>query len=92
MRSYVVESYAAGSVVQEQRERARLAAELGSGVRYVRTTFLPSDETLLHMFEATSPEALLNAARDAALPYERIVAAAEIGVDERSPTDEGGSS
>jgi hypothetical protein len=77
MRSYVVESYGAGSGVQDQRDRARLAAELGNGVRYVRTTFLPGDETLLHLFEATSTEALRDAARDAALQYERIVEAVE---------------
>lgn len=77
MRSYVVESYGAGSVVQDQRDRARLAAELGRGVRYVRTTFLPGDETLFHLFEATSSDALQEAARDAALPYERIVEAVE---------------
>ena len=35
MPRYVVESCAAGSVVREQRERARLAAELGTGIRYV---------------------------------------------------------
>jgi len=81
MRSYVVESYGAGSVVQDQRDRARLAAELGSGVRYVRTTFLPGDETLLHLFEATSPDALREAARDAALQYERIVEAVEGSTD-----------
>jgi hypothetical protein len=77
MRSYLVESYAASSVVEEQRKRARLTAQVGTGVRYVRTTFLPGDETVLHVFEATSPEALQNAARDAALPYERIVEAVE---------------
>jgi hypothetical protein len=77
MPSYVVESYAAGSVVQDQRERARLAAELGAGIRYVRTTFLPGDETLLHLFEAPSPDALGEAAHDAALTYERIVEAVE---------------
>lgn len=77
MRSYVVESYGAGNVVQDQRDRARLAAELGTGVRYVRTTFLPSDETLLHVFEATSPDALRAAAQDAALQFERIVEAVE---------------
>ena len=77
MRSYVVESYGAGNVVQDQRARARLAAELGTGVRYVRTTFLPSDETLLHVFEATSPDALRAAAQDAALQFERIVEAVE---------------
>jgi len=77
MRSYLVESYAGGSVVQEQRDRARLTAELGSGVRYVRTTFLPGDETLLHVFEASSQEALRDAARNAALQYERIIEADE---------------
>jgi hypothetical protein len=79
MATYVVDAYAAGSVVEDQRERARRAAELGAGVRYVRTTFLPGDETLLHVFKATSSEALRDAARDAALPYERIVEAVEGG-------------
>lgn len=37
----------------------------------------PGDETLLHLFEATSPKALQDAARDAALHYERIVEAVE---------------
>ncbi len=77
MPSYVVESYAAGRVVPEQRERARRAAELGTGIRYVRTTFLPQDETLLHVFEATSADALRAAASHAALAYERIVEAVE---------------
>ena len=33
---------------------------------------------LMHVFEAASSEALHEAARDAALPYERIVDAVEI--------------
>ena len=77
MQSYLVESYAANSGVEDQRERAQLAAEVGTGVRYVRTTFLPGDETLLHVFEAESPEAVREAVRVAALPYERIVEAVE---------------
>jgi hypothetical protein len=77
MQSYLVESYAANSGVEDQRERAQLAAEVGTGVRYVRTTFLPGDETLLHLFEAESPEAVREAVRVAALPYERIVEAVE---------------
>ena len=77
MPSYVVESYAASSVVEDQRERAQLTADLGAGVRYLRTTYLPGDETLLHLFEATSPEALRDAAHDAALVCDRIVEAVE---------------
>ena len=71
-----MESYAAVSAVDAQRERARLAAELGTDVRHLRTTFLPGDETILHVFEAESPEALREAAR-AAEPYDRIVEAVE---------------
>jgi hypothetical protein len=63
--------------VDAQRERARLAAKLGTDVRHLRTTFLPGDETLLHVFEAESPEALREAARTAELPYDRIVEAVE---------------
>jgi len=81
MPSYLVQSYAAAGVVDDQRERARMAAELGTGVRYVRTTFLPGDETVLHAFEAASPAALLGAARNAGLPYERIVEAVEAGAE-----------
>lgn len=77
MATYLVESYAAGSAAEDQRERARLAADRGTGVRYVRTTHLPGDETVLHVFEAESAEAVREAARVAALPYERIVEAVE---------------
>lgn len=78
MPSYLVESYAAGtSAFDDARGRARHAADLGNGARYVRTTFLPGDETLLHLFEAPSASALGEARRRAALQFERIVEAVE---------------
>jgi Protein of unknown function (DUF4242) len=79
MPNYLVESYAADSdtALAEARARARRTAELGTGVRYVRTTFLPDDETILHVFEAPSAEALDEAGRRAALPFERIVEAVD---------------
>jgi hypothetical protein len=91
MPSFLVESYAAASpdALDEAREHARLTARLGGGVRYVRTTFLPGDETILHLFEAPSASALDEAARRAALPFERIVEAVdgiEVGV---APLEEG---
>jgi hypothetical protein len=75
--SYLVESYLTDSSARlaGARERALLAAELGVGVRDVRTAFLPGDETVLHVFEAASAEAVARAARRAALEYERIVEA-----------------
>jgi hypothetical protein len=74
-----LESYAAGGddVLAGARERALRAAESGVGVRYLRTTFLPEEQTLLHVFEAASPDALQQAARLADLSYDRIVEAVE---------------
>ena len=79
MPSYLVETYAANRVeaIEDMRERAHVAAELGASVRYVRTTFLPGDEDVLPMFEAHSAEALRRAARLAGLEHERIVEAVE---------------
>lgn len=73
MPSYLVESYVPNASVDEARARARLAAELAKEVRYVRTTFLLGDETLFHLFEAPSVEAVRRAGQRAALQYERIV-------------------
>jgi hypothetical protein len=77
MPTYVVESYAGECLVEKHRERARRAAECETGIRYLRTTFLPGDETVLHLFEAPSAEILDCAGRAVDLPFERIVEAVE---------------
>jgi hypothetical protein len=78
MPSFLVESYVPGPAgVDDARERARRTAELGDGIRHLRTTFLPDDETILHFFEAPSVEALDEAGKRAALQFERIVEAVE---------------
>jgi hypothetical protein len=76
---YLVEAYAADSPAAqtETREQAERAASLGTGVRHVRTTFLPADEVALHLFEAPSIDELRHAGKRAALHYERIVEAVE---------------
>lgn len=83
MPSFLVESYSSGSpaVLADARGRARRTAELGRGIRYLRTTFLPGDETILHLFEAPSLDALDRAGRRAALPFERIVEAVDETAD-----------
>jgi len=85
--SYLVEAYVTDSfeAVEAARGRALLAGELGEaeGVRYVRTTFLPGDETVLHLFEAPSAAVLDEAGRRAALPFERIVEAVEGSAEPR---------
>jgi hypothetical protein len=87
MPSYLVESYAAKAAVEHERECARRAAAAGAGIRYVRTTFLPADETLLHLFEAPSIEALRRAGRRAALHYERIVEAFDANEEPNKETN-----
>ena len=79
MPNYLVEAYLADTpaAVEGACERARSVANEGGEVRYVRTTFLPGDETILHVFEAPSLAALRRAAGRASLRCERIVEAVE---------------
>lgn len=83
MPRFLVESYAAASAERfaEARELARRTAEVGSGIRHVDTTYLPGDETVLHLFDAPSLEALDKAARRAGLEFERIVDAVNDSAD-----------
>jgi hypothetical protein len=83
MPSYLVESYASDSpaVLADARGRARRTAELGRDIRYLRSTFLPGDETILHLFEAPSRAVLDSAGRRAELPFERIVEAVDETAD-----------
>ena len=79
MPRFLVESYAAESTAafDDACERARRTANVGAGVRYVNTTFLPGDQTVLHLFEAPSAESVEAAGREAGLQFERIVQAIE---------------
>lgn len=85
MPTFLVESYAPGAeqTISDAEDRARRAAELSEDVHYIRTTFLPGDETILHLFEAPSAEALEQVGRSAALEFDRIVEAVE-GAGRRS--------
>lgn len=84
MQNYLVETYVARMNADHARaaaRRARTAArELtreGESVRYVRSTFLPGDETCFHVFEAASQDAVAEACRRAELGAPRIVPALE---------------
>lgn len=82
MPRFLVESYVADSsaAFDDARECARLTAELGAEVAYVESTYVPGDETVMHLFDAPSVVALEEAGRSAGLQFERIVEA----VNERS--------
>ena len=79
MPTYLVESYATERAVGDQRVRAARAAAIGSGITYIRTTVVPGDQTVLHLFEAASSEALQGAVEVAALDWDRIVEVVEVG-------------
>jgi hypothetical protein len=82
--SYLIEAYMPRSHAKEARaagRRARSAAEKlsreGVPIRYVRTTFLPEDETCFHLFEAASTDAIEEVSRRAELGRARVVPAVE---------------
>ena len=103
MPDYCLELYLAeGSraALEEAARRARAAAESfgarGRSVRYLRSTYLPEDETCLHFFAAASREDVAEAARHAGLTGDRITSS--IDADQpsgrvhdirRAPTEKG---
>ena len=79
MTAYLVELYVSqrdATAVQEGAERTRRAAEEltreGTPVRYVRSIFVPEDETCFHLCEAGSARAVHEVVRRAALRFERV--------------------
>ena len=81
-RSYLAEAYTARSRAAEVEAAARRAtvaaaalAETGRAVRYVRTVFVPGDETCFYLFEADAAEDVADALRRAGIDCERIVEA-----------------
>lgn len=82
MAEFLLELYVArtdGAGVNDRAESARLAAEEltreGTPVRYVRSIFVPEDETCFFLYEAASADAVRAAAQRADLPFDRIAEA-----------------
>jgi len=74
---YVARSDAAGA--EKRGEQARRAAEQlareGTPVRYLRSIFVPEDETCFYLYEAASADAVREAALRAQLACERVIEA-----------------
>lgn len=86
MAEFLVELYlASGDTASLERssKRARQVAELltseGTPVRYLRSIFVPDDETCFLMYEAGSAEAVRAAATRAELRFERVTQAIAAG-------------
>ncbi len=82
MAEFLVELYVSRAdavAVERDAARTRLAAEQltqeGMPVRYLRSIFVPEDETCFFLCEAASVEAVRETARRAALSFERIAEA-----------------
>jgi Protein of unknown function (DUF4242) len=82
MAEFVVEFYASRSDtadVKRRAQRARLAADAltreGKPVRFVRSIYVPEDETCFLLYEATSCDAVREAAARADLSFQRVARA-----------------
>jgi hypothetical protein len=84
-------SWTNSAAIERGEERARVAAEEltreGTPVRFLRSIFVPEDETGFYLCEAASVEAVRELAKRAALPFERVVEAAARG-ETRSDEEE----
>jgi hypothetical protein len=85
VQNYLVEVYVPRSRAHEARatgRRARAAAEAlaheGVPIRYIRTTYLPDDETCFHLFEAASTDVVEEAGRRAGFGRARVVPAVDV--------------
>lgn len=64
------------SGVERTRHAAeRLARERGSRVRFVRSIFVPGEETCFYLYEADAADDVREVARSAGLPFERVIEA-----------------
>ncbi len=81
MSTYAAERYLPGvtpdQLLNAARRAKRAAAEMtatGTPVTYLRSTFLPGDQTCYCLFDGPSEQAVAQANDRAGIPYERIVA------------------
>jgi hypothetical protein len=91
MREFVAEQYLSGrdaTAAERGAHAARRAAKQlsreGVPVRFVRSIFVPEDETCIYIYEADSIETVREAISRAALGFERLAeAVSESGANRR---------
>jgi len=88
MATYLAEMYmptTRSGALRDTARKARAATEQmtveGTPIRYLRTIFLGEDEICFYVYEAGSPETVLEASRRAAIPVDRVVEATDIDIE-----------
>jgi hypothetical protein len=88
-QTYLVEHYRPGLTVDGLKQWAARVREAtdelereGKDVRYLRSTIVPADESLLCVFEAANEELVRDAYARAGLSFERLSVALPEGVEE----------
>jgi Protein of unknown function (DUF4242) len=97
-QTYLVEHYRPGFTVEALQQcatRIRVAADEmgreGKPVRYVRSTIVPADESLLCLLEAATEELVHETYARAGIPFDRISPAIpEAGEGHEQPPGAGG--
>jgi hypothetical protein len=91
MAEFLVELYVArgdDAAVERSARSARRAAEAltreGRAVQYVRSIFVPEDETCFFLYEATTADDVEEAARRAAIRFDHVALAIAARDEERS--------
>ena len=64
-----------GAIAYRVRSAARELAAAGTPVHYLRSTFVPEDETCFHLFEASSADAVSKTTTRAGIGEVRVVGA-----------------
>jgi hypothetical protein len=85
MTTYMVERYLPGVSAQEVLAAAgrakettdRMSAE-GVAIRYLRSTYVPSEESCFCLFEGPSVELVKSANERAQIPFDRILEAVHV--------------
>ena len=76
-------------LVERLNEAAQAMSQQGLGVRYLRSTYVPEDETCFHYVEASTASLAERFAEHAELSFDRIVEARNAAVSTASDPKEG---
>lgn len=83
--AYLVELYVSARAADELDELAARASAAatslageGRAIRYLRSIFIPHDDTCFHLYRAASRDEVSDALKRACLDHERIVEAVEV--------------